>query len=104
MLKTKIRRIRRWARMRPTISTLDYDVWYDTFKPETYVDGRFGTFLRYFDSPVNIFGSKYNTAHLWTSISENGKDYFITGYHTVNAISYVYTEKPWDIEYIVPIR
>ena len=106
MLRTKIRRIKRALKMRRSIPIpeIDFDNWFDTFEPLTWVDSHFGLFLKYFKKPLPTSNPKYGRRRLWTYISENGQDYLVTGYHTVNAISYVYTKKPWYREYIVKIR
>ena len=83
---------------------LDFDYWLHAFQPQKYTHASACKFIKYRSKPVFNSNSRYSSNHLWTRISRNGMNYILTGYHTIGAISYVYTEQPWDIEYIVPIH
>ena len=83
--------------------TLDFDYWLHAFRPQTSTYASPCGFIKYRSKPVVDSNSRYSSNNLWTRISRNGKNYILSGYHTISAISYVYTEQPWNKEYIVPI-
>ena len=87
----------------PIYKELDFGYWFDTFKPQTFTHSGFNGFINYRGEPVCGSNQKYSSNHLWTRVSEDGRDYLISGYHVMNATSYLYTEKAWDRKYIVKV-
>ena len=94
-----------------TLIEMDYDEWFDTFKPipnhidknASFSDGEYGyMFETYGDELTFIQGANDNI--IWTyGDGDDGGTYIWSGYSFVNRIGYFITERPWvnDVQALV---
>ena len=80
--------------------TIDYDLFANVYKPVTnhlvedapYDECMFETYGEELDYILSLINNKESEKYIWTILDNYT---IIPGYHLVNRIGYLITEKPW---------
>jgi len=90
---------------------MDYDEWFDTFKPipnhidtnASFSDGEYGYMFETYGDELKFIQEADDNV-IWTyGDGDDGGTYIWSGYHFVNRIGYFITERPWvnDVQALV---
>jgi hypothetical protein len=90
---------------------MDYDEWFDTYKPipnhidenASFSDGEYGYMFETYGDELT-FIQRANDNVIWTyGDGDDGGTYIWSGYSFVNRIGYFITERPWvnDVQALV---
>ena len=92
---------------KPETKILSFDEFIKEYKPKRNSlnpDAAFdGHMFETFGEEEN-YVAHYDKNYVWTVIEENDRTMIIPGYHFVNRLGYIITEKPWPSEIDIAVE
>jgi hypothetical protein len=73
---------------------MDYDQWYDTFRPKVDDEGVVINYETYGDDWETVRNTDYH--YVWTLVDGDEGTWIVEGRAFVNRILYFITEEPWE--------